>query len=524
MYLLPFCAAVAFTLGLPPFSLSISTLVSLILFYIFLAIETHTRKTVFWGSFLFGSIPAAYLSYMTLVDFNWLAETYLFSGLVKSLFIPTIMITGVICGTFSLFFTYLLKQTRTIAERIFLFGFAYTIIEFLLTHVLHGFNYGSIAYAFGNINIILPLASYAGVAGISLFVTMLAAILGEILLYVTPAVASENVRPFFGNYKRSTLLFAPLLIFIGFLIISADRTTTSDDKESLSVAIIQSASRDPANTFGKNINDIFSFPDLEDTLFKLRKEKIDLLVYPFSPWNGVLGREIDHALYKNTVTLTETHFGLWEKQHVSPETTLVTWNTTRRAGKYYEEFNFWKNGHLIGILQKQRLFPFMDYTPEWAEKIGLYSTSYDATPGILQLPPKIKKTQIESFVCSELAEPRNGSTATNSNLLLAIGSEAMFTNSLAGTFNLLNAKLRAAETSKPMIRGDKFGPSGIIDASGALVANSGYDTSTVIRGVVEISTTDKKTPYEKYGDFPYIVLTIFYFILAVIQPAKKLDN
>lgn len=155
----------------------------------------------------------------------------------------------------------------------------------------------------------------------------------------------------------------------------------------------------------------------------------------------------------------------------------------------------------------------MDYTPQWSQRLGVYSLPYDGTAGTSTAPISIGKTSVGNLVCSEVSRPdsarENGKTA---DVLFAIGSEAMFTNSFPNEFNLLNAQLRATESGRMVIRANKFGPSAVIDARGNIISEMPYNQSGILFAKIPIQTERRTTPYAILTEYPFLILLAGYVV------------
>src|SRR5574337_990879 len=102
----------------------------------------------------------------------------------------------------------------------------------------------------------------------------------------------------------------------------------------------------------------------------------------------------------------------------------------------------------------------MDYTPLWAQRLGLYSTPYDVTAGAPDNHASLDGISVGSLLCSELDQADLGrQTAATSSLIIAAGSEAMFVDDVASEFSVRAAQFRAAENHVPVVRGNMLGPS-----------------------------------------------------------------
>lgn len=502
-YALPIISALLLVITLPPFNLWPLILVALVPMYLFIYREKDTYK-IFTGVLFFGLIFSGYLSYITLFSFTWIPEAHLFSTMVKVFAIPLVFFISA-ATAFGICLLKTEKEGLMPLERVILFGI-FAVVEWAIGNVFIGFNYGSLAYAASHISTLRFMASIGGT-----FLVTFMVVFGN-------AAIAETLRFLFQTKKRDILRLIPLGIFS--VIMSASFAYQYKypidliAPSSISIAIIQDTTRKESEAFGTVVHGSFQFPLLEKRVQEALVLHPDIIIYPFSPWIGAIGNSLDNRGFtKDVIGMDFTIFRKWLNVHVPPETTLVTWDTHFADGEYWNEINFWKNGSLIDSYRKIELFPFMDYTPEWAQKLGMYSTPYDGTAGTSSSPVDIGKASIGNLVCSEISRPtsarENGKTA---DVVFAIGSEAMFTNSFPNEFNLLNAQLRATESGRMIIRANKFGPSALIDSYGNVIKEIPYNQS----GILFVNVPTKKqygtTLYSTITEYPFLILLVGYVL------------
>lgn len=492
-YLFPVVSAFALLITLPPFNLWLLILVALVPVYIFIFREKNTRR-FFTGNLSFGLIFSGFLSFMIFSSFTWIPEAYLFSNSFKLLVIPIVLFIS----AFIALVTYVSKvlMPRTPLRRAMLFGIFFAVIEWVINNVFIGFNYGSFAYAASHIPALRFLASIGGTSLVTFAVAFGNAALAEALWFL------------FQTKKRDLALLVPLGIFgaiigISFTYQHIFPVAPAAAPSSISIAIIQDSTRKKDAAFGRVVDGTFQFPLLEKRMKEALALRPDIIIYPFSPWVGVIADTLDNSGFtKDVVGMDFAIFKKWLTAHLPPETTLVTWDTRMEGGKYWSEIAFWKGGILAGSYKKTRLFPFFDYTPRWAGQLGIYSTPYDGTAGTSTSPINIGKAAIGNLVCSEVSRPDSArENGKDADVLFAIGSEAMFTSPLASEFNLLNTQLRAVESGRYVIRANKFGSSALIDPYGNVVKEMAHNKSGILFVEVPVRTERKTTPYSAVTEF-----------------------
>ena len=515
-YLSPVISAFALLVALPPFNLWLFILVALVPLYIFIFQEKDNRR-FFVGILLFRFIFSGFLSFMVFSSFIWIPEAYLFSNSVKLLAIPIVLFVSTVTVLVAYLFRALIP--RTPFGRAMLFGIFFAVVELIISNVLAGFNYGSPAYAASHIPALRFLASIGGTSLVTFAVAF-----GN-------AALAEAMRFLFQTKKRDPVLLVPLGIFGVIIGISSAYqhifpVAPVAAPSSISVAVIQDSTRKKGEAFGTVVQGSFQFPLLERHVKEALTLRPDIIIYPFSPWVGVIADTLDNSGFTTDVVgMDFAIFKKWLTANLPPETTLVTWGTRLEGGKYWSEIAFWKGGALAGSYKKIKLFPFFDYTPQWAEQLGIYSTPIDGTAGTSTSPIIIGKAVIGNLVCSEVTRPdsarENGGTA---DVLFAIGSEAMFTSPLASEFNLLNTQLRAVESGRYVIRANKFGSSALIDPYGNIVKEMAHNQSGVLFVEVPIQTKHRTTPYGAVTEYPFLILLVGYALFLWSKKSKGLSE
>ena len=518
-YLFPIISAFAVLVTLPPFNLWPLIFVALVPMYVFIFQEKNIRR-FFTGTLFFGLVFSGFLSFMVFSGFTWIPEAYLFSNSFKLLAVPVVLFISTGTALVMYLFKALMPMPRTSFRRAMLFGILFAVVELIIGNVLIGFNYGSLAYAASHISALRFVASIGGMFLVTFAVAFGNAALAEALWFL------------FQEKKRGSTLLIPLGIFITIIIISLTYQRTSPVisvamPPSISVAIIQDSTRKKGEAFGTVVQGSFQFPLLEKRVKEALALHPDIIIYPFSPWTGVIADTLDNSDFtKDVVGMDFAIFKKWLTAHLPPETTLVTWDTRLEGEKYWSEIDFWRNGMLVGSYKKTKLFPFFDYTPRWAGRLGIYSTPYDGTAGTSTSPITIGKAVIGNLVgnlvCSEVSRPDSArENGKDADVLFAIGSEAMFTGPLASEFNLLNTQLRAVESGRYIIRANKFGSSALIDPYGNIIKEMAHNQSGILFMEVPIQTEHRTTPYSAVTEYPFLILLVGY---ALFLWSKKSEN
>ena len=197
-----------------------------------------------------------------------------------------------------------------------------------------------------------------------------------------------------------------------------------------------------------------------------------LVVYPFSPVE-ITYRGSRPAIGAIQNVVPDGVLGDWLKNFVPASTTVVLWDTASVQGNLYDEFNLWQDG-AEQIYQKNILYPFSDYVPQWLRTLGFARLPYPLTPGLAG-EASVGGVRLEGLFCSELQQEGYArEQAGRSDVLLSIGFDSMFPGAFAGYWSLEAARLRAAENGVPVIRSSISGPSAVVNADGSVAESLPY--------------------------------------------------
>lgn len=473
---LPVVAALLTIVAFPPFGATPTLFVALVPLYSFLA-TVQTRRAAAVGGGTYALIFSGYLTAAVMGGFSWIEGATLFTTFAHLFATLLVVGTTAIAAGWGAMVVWLTNRYRGAGVRMVAFS-TFVLIEAVLSAVLHGFNYGALGYA----GVAFPgaslLAPYGGSFGIALVLILVNVLVAEALC----------VR---GTYRRlAALLFATL----GVVGMSAPPAAwvggAHHAGSTTTVALIQDAARDPEYAFGRMEAGAFTHPALEAHLAAIaaRDTVPAFIIYPFNPWSGVLGSAADNYRFDRTVIAVEARaFSDWLRTHVPAESVFVTWYTVYEDGNFYNEIGYWQNGERIALSRKQSLFPFFDYTPAWAERLGIVSTPIDGTAASPAAAPTVSGVTFGGIICSELFDASLvASRAVGNDVLLSIGSEAMFTHEIPSVYALRQALLASYTSGVPVIRANRFGPSAVITPDGGVIELLPYGTTGVLYATVPL--------------------------------------
>lgn len=523
--ILPVVSSLLFVASSYPFNLWPLSIIALVPYFYFVHFsEKISLKKIFAGGFILGFIISIIFSYFSIAQFHWLPETYLFVWAVKIIGLPISIIGGLASGILSLFLVRILRLTLILD--IFTMSAAYVGLEWLMMKLFWGYNLARVSYPLHDIQFIVGMSSIGGVALSSFMVALINAFIAAFFI-------GRAHRHKYSNYSKKLVLAAIATTSVFVIIYSLNHWYLNGvraDKKEATFAIIQFKGED--ERFGEFKNGNFSFPLLEKSIREAEKLKPDFIVYPFS-FTGTL-IPIDKKnrfLAERNITINgdTSEISEWLKPLIPPETIFVSWNEIV-SDNIHGEIDFWQNGEIIQSYQKRQLFPFIDYTPEFSKKIGLYTVPINAMPGPRSQISKIGDLNFNNLICSEITNSGLAmENAGKTNIIFSPGSEAIFRGDTMGNVDLVSAQFRAAENHSPLIRANRFGPSAIIDSNGNILKRTNYQEEGILFGKIDYQKNSPLTLYTIWGDwapigadFLFIGIIIFLKIKAA-RKAKRSD-
>ncbi|GEM_PF-5676173 len=140
-----------------------------------------------------------------------------------------------------------------------------------------------------------------------------------------------------------------------------------------------------------------------------------------------------------------------------------------------------------GSYQKEHLVPFGEYfpLPDWIMKhFGYYSAHREATHQIRQQHDLIQYRNYTFYpmICYDLFFPIANRTDTDkADAIVVIAENTWYRESLLQPMFIRAAKMRALESSKPLLLVLNRGPSSHIDSQGKVVQQSAYNQNTTLK-------------------------------------------
>ena len=466
--ILPIASAILLVLCFYPFDIWFLCPIVLAPLYYFAGMPAaFSKKKVFFGAGLTGAIFAFSLAYMSVIQFHWIPQAYIFEYIVRASFLPIALASGCISGLCLLAYR-LVRKEGTFLKNIFFGTALYVAAEIFLSFCFKGYYFGTLAYSVHSIPFLVGLASLGGVFFVSFIVGLVNIAIAEFFLCPRALLRKNAIK------AGSVVLAIAAVGILNHIYMGHASSRVQDENaatSSISVAILESSDRSDT-AFGYVDATGYHFDELSSLLSYASAYDPNLIIYPFSPVNGsIYAGQVTASFNKDILVTSASTLGSWISARTGSSTTVMTWNTMYRNDSFLNEFDFWKDGSIVSTYDKRKLFPFMDYTPAFAQSGGLYTTPIDTTPGAAHQDTRVDGISMGMLLCSEINNQELArQDAISAPIVVSAGSEAMFVDDAVSRFNLVSTQFRAAENGTPFIRANRLGPSGVSDAQGNVLA------------------------------------------------------
>jgi apolipoprotein N-acyltransferase len=383
--------------------------------------------------------------------------------------------------------------------RVLAFGVLWTVAEWLRGHVLTGFPWNLIGYAWAGWEPVLQTAAHVGVYGLGLLTVTAAAV---------PALFGEAGVP--RRHARAAAA-AALAVFAALAAHGAWRLSAApaETVEGVRLRIVQ--------------------PDIDQRLKWAPGQREANFLRHLELSAGPAGQPVTHVIWPETAVpfLIERDMSLrLAIAAVTPPGGLTLTGAPRAedgaGGPEYRNGMVAVDGAggIAGVYDKAHLVPFGEYMPlrRWVPLPAVAAAGGDFAPGpgvttmrLPGLPP------VSPLICYEVIFPGAVADADDRPAwLLNLTNDAWYGNSAGPHQHFAIARVRAVEEGLPLVRAANTGISGVIDAHGRIVARLGLGEGGVLDAPLPAAAPP--TLYSRYGD---ALLVLLLFIQAVFATLAR---
>lgn len=175
-------------------------------------------------------------------------------------------------------------------------------------------------------------------------------------------------------------------------------------------------------------------------------------------------------------------------------------------------------GRTIGHYDKMHLVPFGEYVP--LRKMLFFAHKLTHTVGTFEFGtsdmPLIGRLRYGPAICYEIVFPQIPRTQVlhGAEVLVTITNDAWYDGTSAPQQHLNQARLRAVETDRYVLRAGTTGISAVIDPTGRIVDELPMNGQGIVRGTFQ--PRHSTTPYVRFGDwFAWMACAVVIFAIVV---------
>jgi len=468
-FMLPIVSGMLLFLTTPAIGLEIFVWIALVPMFIFLAQEkTTSRKALFGGTiagfiYIIGVLyPLSSLNAWWWISSGNIVSEYRSVFLLLFLIFVALYTSILVFGVFGIVFNTLFKKIFNsiknpwiipLSVSLILLPLLWSVLEWIREFAVLSFTWGHLGYSLHNSTYLLPLASIAGVYGLSFLIV-------SVNILLTLAIT---------NHKRRYPKFAPLLI-AGVLLLSAHAygyiAITSADKSLMTVKV---AVVHTGLTTIESIG-VAGYNKHMELILEALSHKPDIVVLPENSFPFFI---IEHDTmlplqYGNENLQIKTLFDrLLDVSSSHSAVSFAIGFHTEDSGKRFNSLVVLENGAITGIYNKRTLMPLAESSPRALRKTHVEPIDKGGRDQNITIAGK----EITPLICSEIIFPKL-SKNKESSLIINISNDSVFNSQIVSGQNHIMAKIRAAENRVFVIRTVKGGVSSIIDPYGRVIVQS----------------------------------------------------
>ena len=463
-----------------------------------------TKTRGFWSSFFY--------SWLTGILFNagvfyWIYYTCLHGGgLSQGLSLAAWLgLSGLLALQFACFggSCFYLRNSKGYFPLLAACGFVtWEWLHQLLAFYGLGFPWLMLGYTQWNAPEFIQLASFTGVYGVSFIVAFTGASIGW-------AFAEHSIKRATTHMLLAAAVFLGTFMYGHFFLPDEKDPSSRQSLLSLSTAVLQ-----PNIDQYKKWNETFE-KEILDTITSMGNELegkgVMLAVWPESTVPGTLTEEKYKQLFAGISARSGAH------QLIGSNIPQATW-------QYVGSYLMSPEQEKLQDYRKVKLVPFGEYIPledfvkSLFPDVAILGELGSFTPGNRgQNLLNLAGVPLGSTICYESIFPQLWLAQNRQGAKLFVNStnDAWFFDTAAPYQHLAVNVLRAAETSRPVLRAANTGFSAVIDSYGRITQKTDLFTRDTLFASVPLSTGDSVNFYTQWGEWFAWVCAILYFTLLI---------
>jgi apolipoprotein N-acyltransferase len=372
--------------------------------------------------------------------------------------------------------------------------------EWLRGHILTGFPWNLIGYAWADNKCLMQLAALVGIYGVSLAVILSACLPAALVDHRSPwriaavAIALPLLIWIGGTLRLSNTPGIAYVDGVGLRIVQSNipqkEKWSSDYQERNLRQFLELSHKNRPNWVTHVI-----WPETAATFFPSTKPRLLRALSAIVPAGGLLITGAPRRIDKN--------------QRVA--NAMFALNETGRIVAHYDKFHLVPFGEYV---------PFANMLP--IEKITHGKRSFTPGPGVRTialhgLPP------FSPLICYEVIFSGNvADRAQRPAWLLNLTNDAWYGVSAGPHQHLAHARVRAIEEGLPLIRAAYSGISAVIDPYGHILKTHALNEPGVID--TRLPRAVPAPPYTKLGDIPFGIILLLFGVILFLANLKNIAH
>ncbi len=479
-------AGTAGALIFPPFLASWQGYVAIIAFLAFLFGSQHSKKALFWDSYIFGFAFYA-------AGFMWINNALLIDDNKFAAFVPLVFAaTGLFFGLFWALPALVASLGKSATTKALFFAAAFVFMEWVRSFIFTGFPWNLLGTALSFSPELIGGAAYIGTYGLSLA-----------LLLLLSGIALFLAAP--GNRRAGLFMAIVPAVFFGWCASSYERVDTTGG---MKVRLVQ-----PSIPQTFKWHPALAYKNFREYIDLSRSESLDgisLVVWGETASPYSLDRDEEH-LQEITAAIPDNGLLITGLLRVGIENGLrVPYNSMFAINKAGEIKDYYDKAHLVPFGE---YLPFRQYLPDFMQPVA-------NVVGDLGKGEKYKNLQIPGLpliggaICYESIFPKEIVNVRQKPEILAVLANDGWYGISAGPYqHLAAAQMRAVEEGITVIRSANTGISAVIAPNGEILGELGLNA----KGIADIilpARLASPTLYGKYGNAVPGCLLLLTLLLA----------
>ena len=518
-YIPALISGLALTLSFPKANLSYLVFFAMVPW--FMSMGSMTSKESFYSGFI-----AGLFHFLTLI--YWIVPTLnVYGELHPVLAVSTLILLCLYLSLYPAIFAFLLKQmdanfwAAPIAA-----ACVWTGLEYIRTYAFTGFSWGALGYSQYENLLLIQIADFSGVYGVSFLIVLINYLLATLGLSLKKGLHQKHVFPI----MYTTILFAGA-IFYGDQKINTLNSQIEKAKKPI-LTIVQGNIRQDLKW-----SDQFKSRTLEKYIYLTHEEfkkagspeKPDLVIWPetalpfYYGYDKKLSNQVDQC-----VRALKTNFLIGSPAFKTDE------NKTKFYNRAYMLNRF---SIITGTYDKTHLVPFGEYVPfgdyltflgKLTAQAGDFSTGDKTFNPLefnvhnLKVTRNLKVTSKTGvLICFEILFPSIASrfVKNGADILTTITNDAWFGHTSAASQHFSIAVFRAVETRRTIARAANTGISGFIDPKGKILETTALFTDRAVTR--QVPALNQISFYTKYGDVFAICSIVAICMVFMVKGIRK---